>query len=59
MTEEQQTLEAIRAHIASHPDKLMVELTAERLRHWINDTHRGEASKLAISLIGAELAAQS
>lgn len=57
MTEEQVTLESIQQFVSEHPDKDKIELAAEVLHKHLKSDN-GEAMRLAIALVGAELAAQ-
>ncbi|CAN7564632.1 hypothetical protein [Acidovorax sp. LjRoot117] len=58
MTEDQQNLLIIRGHIASLPaaDCKGIELAALKLREVIS--HHNDHGRLALALVGAELAAE-
>ena len=56
-TEEQVTLEALQQFVAEHSDKDKIEVAAEVLRKHVAGEN-GEAMRIAICLVGAEMAAQ-
>lgn len=58
MTEDQQNLLIIRGHIAGLPtaDRKGIELAAQKLREVI--AHHNDHGRMALALVGAELAAQ-
>ena len=58
MTEEHQNLLIIRGHIAGLPaaDRKGIALAAQKLREVI--AHHNDHGRLALALVGAELAAQ-
>lgn len=58
MTEEQQNLLIIRGHIAGLPaaDRRGIELAALKLRELL--AHHNDHGRLALALVGAELAAE-
>ena len=58
MTEDQQNLLNIRGHIAGLPaaDRKGIELAAQKLREVI--AHHNDHGRLALALVGAELAAE-
>ena len=59
MTEDLQNLLIIRGHIAGLPaaDRKGIELAAQKLREVI--THHHDHGRLALALVGAELAAEA
>lgn len=58
MTEDQQNLLIIRGHMAGLPavDRKGIELAAQKLREVI--VHHNDHGRLALALVGAELAAE-
>lgn len=56
MTEEEVTLQAIQQFVSTHKDREHIELLAQTLRDNIKLV--GDIQRIAIALVGAELAAQ-
>jgi hypothetical protein len=59
MNEEQVNLQAIQQFVEQHPLKDAINSFANQLREYIKEPGRGEAVKVAICLVGAEMAAES
>lgn len=56
MNEEQVTLQALREFIEKHPSRVLIENAAKDLRSEV--AQGGDITRLAIALVGAEMAAE-